>query len=204
MAADLPSRLWPMLSQADGFGNVALDAGFKMDVTALSDAPLAVQCHIGFALPALVLGPIALLRHRRDLVHRLVGRAWVVAMLGLSISSFFVHSVGMIGPFSPLHILSVTTLIGLIVALRAAVRRDFIAHGRAMRALFLQALVGAGVFTFLPGRRLNALFDAANPQLVFWLAVLIGLIATGAIWFHPPLSRTLKTTHRIPLFKDGS
>ena len=65
-----------------------------MDVTALSDAPLAVQCHIGFALPALVLGPIALLRHRRDLVHRLVGRAWVVAMLGLSLSSFFVHSVG--------------------------------------------------------------------------------------------------------------
>lgn len=170
-----------------------------MNITALTDAPIAVQWHVTFAILAVMLGPIALFRRQRDMLHRLAGRAWVLAMLGLSISSFFIHSVQIIGPFSPIHILSVTTLIGLFYGIRAALQRDFIAHGRAMRALYMQALIGAGVFTFLPGRRMNALIGADDPQLVFGAAALIGTAAIALIWFHPTLTGALG--RRIPLFK---
>lgn len=169
-----------------------------MDVTALTDAPIAVQAHVGFAALAVILGPIALFRKSRDLIHRGAGRIWVLAMLGLSVTSFFIHSIAMIGPFSPIHILSVTTLIGLFYGFRAARQRNFVAHGRAMRALYMQALIGAGVFTFLPGRRMNALIGGDNPQAVFATSALIGTIAIAVIWFHPTLSRALG--RRIPLF----
>lgn len=164
-----------------------------MSITAISEAPLAIQFHVAFALPAALLGPVALLRRRRDLLHRITGRLWILAMLGLAVSSFFVHSIRLIGPFSPIHLLSITTLAGLAYGFRAALRRDFITHGRTMRALYLQALIGAGVFTFLPGRRMNALFGAENPQLVFWIAASCGLALAALIWFHP-------TRPRIPLF----
>lgn len=169
-----------------------------MDLTALTDAPIATQGHVGFALLAVILGPIALFRKRRDLFHRVTGRIWVLAMFGLSLSSFFIHTIKIIGPFSPIHILSVTTLIGLFYGFWAALRRNFIAHGRAMRAIYMQALIGAGVFTFLPGRRMNALIGADNPQIIFGTAALLGLVMIAIIWFHPTLSSTLG--RRIPLF----
>ncbi len=169
-----------------------------MDATALTQAPISVQWHVGFAIMAVFLGPFALFRTRRDWVHKITGRIWVFAMLGASISSFFIHSIGLIGPFSPIHILSVITLIGLFYGVRAARQRNFIAHGRTMRALYIQALIGAGVFTFLPGRRMNALIGADNPQIVFAFAALIGAVVIAVIWFHPRLSRGLG--RRIPLF----
>ena len=169
-----------------------------MDVTALFAAPIVVQGHVGFAVLATVLGPIALFRKRRDRVHKVTGRIWVLAMLGLVGSSFFIHSIQIIGPFSPIHILSLITLMGLFVALRAVRGGDYVTHGRAMRALYMQALIGAGVFTFLPGRRMNALIGADNPQTVFAVAAVIGTIAIAVIWFHPMLSRILG--RRIPLF----
>ncbi len=169
-----------------------------MDLTALTDAPIATQGHVGFALLALILGPIALFRKRRDLFHRVAGRVWVLAMLGLSLSSFFIHSIKIIGPFSPIHLLSVTTLIGLFYGFRAALQRNFVAHGRAMRSLYMQALIGAGIFTFLPGRRMNALIKGDDPQIIFGTAALLGLALIAIIWFHPTLSRALG--RRIPLF----
>lgn len=169
-----------------------------MDITALTDAPIAIQGHVGFALVAVILGPIALFRKRRDVVHRVTGRIWVLAMLGLAGSSFFIHSIQMIGPFSPIHILSVTTLIGLIYGFHAARQRNFIAHGRTMRALYMQALIGAGIFTFLPGRRMNALIGGDDPLMIFVAAQLIGTAMIAVIWFHPTLSRALG--RRIPLF----
>lgn len=169
-----------------------------MDITALSMAPIAVQWHVGFAILAVILGPIALFRKRRDAIHKVAGRIWVLAMLGLSGSSFWIQTINLIGPFSPIHILSVVTLIGLFVAVRAIRAGDYLAHGRAMRALYMQALIGAGVFTFLPDRRMNALMGGDNPQMVFVLATLIGTLAIVVIWFHPTLSRALG--RRIPLF----
>ena len=125
-------------------------------------------------------------------------------MFGTAVSSLFISESPMFGPFSPIHILSLITLGGLAFALRAAIKRDAIAHGRAMRALYAQALIIPGVFTFLPGRRMNAVFSTGQDMAVFWVAAAIGAAVMAGIWFHPALTRAVglkgSAWRRIPLF----
>ena len=163
-----------------------------MDMTPLLTAGPEVQLHVALAVLALTLGPFALLRARRDALHRWLGRVWIAAMLGTALSSLFIHEGRMFGPFSVIHILSVITLAGLGQGVWHLIRRDYRAHGRAMRALYVQALILAGIFTFLPGRRMNAALFGANPQAGFVVAVVLGLAALAAIWAAPGLRRSLR------------
>lgn len=151
-------------------------------------APLAVQIHVLFAVPALILGPIALFRKSRDWLHRWTGRVWVVAMAGLALSSFFIQTIRIIAPFSPIHILSVLTIAGLAQSLYFLWRRQYLAHGRAMRSLYLQALILAGIFTFLPGRRMNVMFFADNPAMGLPVAAGLGVGLAALIFAFPRLS----------------
>jgi uncharacterized membrane protein len=180
-----------------------------MSLAALTEAPALIQIHAYAAILSFALGPFALLRKRRDIWHKSAGYVWVAAMYCTAISSMFFSETPMIGPFSPIHILSVMTLVGLTYAVRAAILRNAIAHGRAMRALYAQALIIPGVFTFLPGRRMNAVFSGGQDMAVFWVAAAVGALVMAGIWFHPALSRAvglagggLKGTgwRKIPLF----
>lgn len=155
-------------------------------------AGLTIEVHVVCAVLAVVLGPVALFRLSRDWVHRWAGRVWVMAMLGVALSSLFIHTIRVIGPFSPIHILSVVTLVGLAKAIGHLIRREFAAHGRAMRALYLQSLVIAGVFTFLPGRRMNAVLFGGQAEVGFAIAAVVGVAVLGAIWFAPGLRRSLR------------
>jgi uncharacterized membrane protein len=175
-----------------------------MSIAALTSATVVIQIHAGLAILSFALGPVALLRSRRDMMHKVAGYVWVLAMFGTAITSLFISENPMLGPFSPIHILSVITLGGLTYALRAAIRRDTIAHGRAMRALYAQALIIPGVFTFLPGRRMNALFGDGQHMAVIWGAALVGALVMAGIWFNPTLSRAVglrgAVWRKIPLF----
>lgn len=175
-----------------------------MSLSALSMAPAVIQIHAYTAILSFALGPFALLRRRRDMWHKAAGYVWVAAMFSAAVSSMFFSETPMIGPFSPIHILSVITLGGLTYALRAAILRNTIAHGRAMRALYAQALIIPGVFTFLPGRRMNALFGDGQDMAVFWAAAVVGAVVMAGIWFHPTLSHAVGLQggvwRRIPLF----
>jgi uncharacterized membrane protein len=165
--------------------------------------PMIIQIHLGFVMIATALGPIALLRRHRDRLHRAVGSIWICAMLGVAISSLFISENPMLGPFSVIHILSFITLGGLAYGLRAAWRREFIAHGRAMRALYVQALMIPGVFTFLPGRRMHALMGGGEGLAVFLAAILLGALLAAVIWFHPNIRAALAPDgagQKIPLF----
>ena len=77
-------------------------------------------------------------------------------MLAVVVSSFFIHTIRMWGPFSPIHLLSIFTLAMLPLAVWRARQHDVRKHRRAMLGLFVGALVIAGVFTFLPGRIMHA------------------------------------------------
>jgi uncharacterized membrane protein len=63
-----------------------------------------------------------------------------------------IHQIRLFGPFSPIHLLAVVTLLSVPSAVLAARKGNVGHHRRAMLALFWFALVGAGAFTLLPGR----------------------------------------------------
>lgn len=143
-------------------------------------APLAVQIHLSVAIVAMLLGPVAIYRQRRDVVHKAVGRVWVLAMAVLAISGFFIPAqvLPMIGAFGPIHLLSVWTLISLVRGIRAILRRDVARHRAAMRGLYWQALGIVGLFTLLPGRRLNEVLFGETDWIGLWL---VGAVGLGAL-----------------------
>lgn len=171
-----------------------------MTLTPLADAGTIIQIHVFAAIAALLIGPVALLRGRRDGWHRLAGGVWVVLMVLVAASGLLISERPVWGPFSPIHLFSVITFAGLVGALRAAWARDFIRHGRIMRALYAQALIIPGVFTLLPGRRLQAVIDAEAGMVPFALAAALAVAVMAGIWFHPALRRALDAGRKNPLF----
>jgi uncharacterized membrane protein len=94
-------------------------------------------------------------------MHRRLGYLWVALMTGVAISGLFIHELRMVGPFSPIHLLSLITLASLWVAISRARRRDIAGHRRVMLLLFWLALVLTGAFTFWPGRVMHAVVFGA-------------------------------------------
>lgn len=123
-----------------------------MTLAPILNANLAVQVHVTAVCVAIVLTPIQLLLERGSKAHRLVGRIWMMAFALTALSSFFIYTIRWLGPFSPLHILSVIALVSLFNAYRAARRGDIENHRWTILSLIVFALLGAGIFTLLPGR----------------------------------------------------
>jgi uncharacterized membrane protein len=67
-----------------------------------------------------------------------------------------IHIIRSWGPWSPIHLLSIVTLVSLPMAVWRARRHDARNHRKAMTALFVGALMIAGEFTFFPGRIMHA------------------------------------------------
>lgn len=127
-----------------------------MSLAPLASASLAIQIHTAAALIALVLGGAQLLRRRRDQRHRALGWIFAVAMITAALSSFFIHQIRSVGPFSPIHLLSILALVSLPLAVWYARRRNLRRHRLAMLSLFWFGLVLPGALTLLPGRILHA------------------------------------------------
>lgn len=148
----------------------------------LFEAPLYIQLHAGSALIALGLGPVALYRKRRDRIHKVAGYVWVLAMATVALSSFWITGFGVVGPFSPLHLLSVLVLWSLYEAMRHVFAGNIAAHQQVMRNLYWRGVMIAGLFNFLPGRITNRVFMDANREAGYVIiAVGMAIIAFG-IW----------------------
>ena len=126
----------------------------------LSASPI-IQAHAFAAMMAFALGVVQLAAPKGTIPHRTVGWIWVVLMALVAVSSFWIHDIRMIGPFSPIHLLSIFTLAMLVVAVMHARRHRVDRHRKAMTTIFIGALIIAGLFTFLPGRIMHA--DAFGP-----------------------------------------
>lgn len=123
-----------------------------MSLTPLLDAGPVIAAHALAALAALVLGALQLLLRKGSTFHRRTGYVWCALMMGVALSSFWINDLRLLGPFSPIRILSVIVLVNVPLAIRAAIKGDIGSHRRYMISLFALALVGAGAFTLLPGR----------------------------------------------------
>jgi len=116
----------------------------------LLNAAPAIQLHAFAALAAFGLGAVQLA------AHRTLGWIWVVLMVIVAASSFWIHELRLWGPWSPIHLLAIFTLAMLPLAVLHARRHRVGRHRNAMISIFAGALVVAGLFTLMPGRIMHA------------------------------------------------
>ncbi|MFN3766007.1 MAG: DUF2306 domain-containing protein [Aliihoeflea sp.] len=151
-----------------------------MNFAPLAQADFAIQMHVAAAIGALVLGSVVLFHRKGDRLHRLGGRIWAALMVIVALSSFFIHELRLVGPWSPIHLVSVATLWFLFDGVRLARRGRITAHRRTMQGTFFGGLIVAGGFTFLPGRLMHDVMLADMPGSL--PAALAGLIGLYALW----------------------
>jgi len=149
-----------------------------MTLTPFLIADPIIQVHAGTAILALLLGPFVIWRKRRDMAHRIMGRIWIVTMIVVASTSWFISSFAWIGPFGPVHIFAVMTYWSLYSSIRHLMAGRFAAHGAEMRSLYIYALGIAGAFTFLPGRTMHAMvFEGTGFGPVTIIAILVVSLA---------------------------
>lgn len=127
-----------------------------MSLAPLLNAEPAIQVHAFAAIGAFALGLVQLAAPKGTMPHRTVGWIWVLLMLTVAVSSFWIHEIRLLGPWSPIHLISIFTLVMIPFAVLHARRHNVGGHRKAMVSLFLGALVIAGLFTFMPGRIMHA------------------------------------------------
>ncbi|MFK7875047.1 MAG: DUF2306 domain-containing protein [Paracoccaceae bacterium] len=140
-----------------------------------------IQIHVVLALIALILGPVALWRKRRDRMHKMIGYIWVVSMTLASLVSFAIPSHFSPIGFGPIHLLSIYGLSGIYVAMRAIYRRDIRLHKEVMENLYVRGVALAGAFNFLPGRTTQRALLPDTPELGYVI------IAAALIWAFLPM-----------------
>jgi len=123
-----------------------------MSLAPLLEAAPAIPVHALAAMAAFALGVVQFAAPKGTLPHRTIGWVWVLLMLSVAISSFWIHQIRLWGPWSPIHLLSIFTLVVLPLGVWAAHRHRVADHRRIMIMIFSGALVIAGLFTLLPGR----------------------------------------------------
>lgn len=111
-----------------------------------------IRSHAMLALMLIPLTCLIFALPRGSRLHRVLGWTWVLGMAAVAASSFAIHDIRIFGPFSPIHGLSVLSLVMLVYGVRAARGHRIKDHKQTMKGLTLGALVIAGLFTLLPGR----------------------------------------------------
>ena len=127
-----------------------------MSLAPLLDAAPAIPLHAFAAMTAFALGLVQFAAPKGKLPHRTVGWIWVGLMAAVAVSSFWIHQIKLIGLWSPIHLLSILTLVVLPIGVWRAHRHRVADHRRIMISVFAGALVVAGLFTLLPGRIMHA------------------------------------------------
>jgi uncharacterized membrane protein len=128
-----------------------------VNLAPLLSAPPGIQLHAFAAMTAFALGLVQFAAPKGTLPHRTLGWIWVGLMLAVAISSFFIHELKLWGPWSPIHLLSIFTLVMLPLAVWRARHHQVQRHRWAMISIFVGALVIAGLSTLAPGRIIHAI-----------------------------------------------
>lgn len=121
-------------------------------VRIITTAIIASQKRGLVAVIAVLLGGYVLWARKGSTRHKLLGRIWVLVMVFVAVTSFFIHQIRMIGLFSPIHLLSILTLVGLARAIYIVRLGRIAKHQQAMKMLYFGALIVPGLFTLMPGR----------------------------------------------------
>lgn len=113
----------------------------------------SLYVHLFAALVALPIGISMLFMTKGTKLHMTLGGSWVILMLGVAISSFWVRDLSVEGP-SWIHFLSAFTLFSLIMGIWAIRTGRVRMHRGYMIGTFI-GLLGAGAGTLAPGRAVH-------------------------------------------------
>jgi uncharacterized membrane protein len=127
-----------------------------MSFAPLLEAAPAIPLHAFAAMIAFALGVVQFAASKGTLPHRTLGWIWVGLISAVAISSFWIHQIRLVGPWSPIHLLSIFTLVTLPMGVWMAHRHRVADHRRIMILIFTGALVIAGLFTLIPGRLMHS------------------------------------------------
>lgn len=136
-----------------------------------------IAVHAVAALYVLLLGPLQILRRRRDAGHRLLGASWVAAMLVVCTSSFGIMPDG----FSWLHGLSIWTLVCLVIAIVSIRRGSVEMHRGFMVGSYLGTLTAFAFAALVPTRLIPQLLRSEPLVAVVTLLAVAGTVAAFAM-----------------------
>src|SRR5258708_5888009 len=111
-----------------------------MTLAPLLSADPAIQFHAFAAMTAFGLGLVQLAAPKGTLPHRTIGWIWVALMLVVSVSAFFIHQIRLWGPWSPIHLLVIFTLVILPIAVCHPHRHEVHKHRNTIVSTFLAPL----------------------------------------------------------------
>ena len=119
-----------------------------MSLGPLLSAPPPIPWHAFAAFAALAIGGAQLALPKGTTRHRVMGYAWAGLMLVIAISSFWIQQIRLVGPFSPIHILSIIVLITVPLAvwdahIQTSQGHDFALRFRVDRRRRVHAAAGA-------------------------------------------------------------
>ena len=111
--------------------------------------------HLAAVLPALAVGAFVLSTRKGTQGHKRAGWFWIILMLSVDISAFFLQRDG----YSWVHMLAFINLTSITAGFVFIKRRKLIAHSACMVGAYL-GTVAAGVGALMPGRYLHAVLFA--------------------------------------------
>ena len=114
--------------------------------------------HLATVLPAFGIGTLQLLKRKGTLIHKRLGRIYMMLMLATAFITLAMPA--QVGPqflhhFGFIHVFSLLALCSVPIAYFAARRGDLNAHRVAMIGLYVGGILIAGAFAFAPGRMLH-------------------------------------------------
>jgi uncharacterized membrane protein len=132
-----------------------------MQFSLLSSASLVIKIHLVFAVCALLLGLFQLLTKQGTPLHKALGKLWVLMILVICVTSFWIKEMmpnSIFLGYSPIHLLSIFVIIQMVRGIYYIKIGDIPKHKKTMASTYFGALIGAGAFTFFPGRLLYSVF----------------------------------------------
>lgn len=124
-----------------------------MDILLAQKFPIPL--HAIVAIFAILIGGFQLALPKGTILHRYIGWTWVLLMFIVAFTSFFIHETNFWGKYSPIHLLSIWTILSIILAVYFARKKNIKLHKQFMVLLYIFALFLTGLFTFYPGRVMN-------------------------------------------------
>ena len=127
-----------------------------MDLLLSQKFPIPI--HAMVAIAAIIIGGLQLFLKKGTSLHKFMGWVWILLILIVSFTSFFIHEINLWGKFSPIHLLSIWTIIAVVLGVYFARIGNIKRHKIFMVYTYWLALILTGLFTFYPGRVMNLIF----------------------------------------------